>query len=209
MGHASSNGRTADIGKMQVAGVYAKALLAAARKTDSQQTVVDQIDQLVHRVIAAQPRLDGMLSSPRVSAAEKKGVLDRALKGRIDPAVLTFLKVLADHQRIDCLREIAHALRRQWNEQCGRIEAIVTTATPLALADQEQITQSLRNSLGQQVVLEHQVDPDLLGGIVVRVGDTVYDGSIRHRLAALRESILQQTTQQMRAARDRFATNLS
>ncbi len=105
-----------------------------------------------------------------------------AFASQMTPLFLNFLKVVARHGRLDCLRQIRTSANRQYSELLGRVEVTVKTATPLSGPLRGQIEQRLVAALGKPVDLQCTVDPELLGGLQVRVGDTVFDGSLDNRL---------------------------
>ena len=115
------------------------------------------------------------------------------------------MKVLAAHERLDCLRAIERAARLQLNQLRNRVEVLVETAAPLSNSLRQQVASRLTQLLGREVVLSAEVNPDLLGGIVVRVGDTVYDGSLAGKLKSMEAVTLQSTTNQIRQSLERFA----
>ena len=194
-----------DAGRQHLGSVYAKALLGAAEKAGQAQTVVEELEALVSDVLDKLPQLDEALESPRLTHEERLPILERAFGGRMSPTTLTFLKVLSKHGRLDCLRAIARAARQQLNTLQNRVEVIVETAHPLSNALRDRIVGRLTELLGQQVMLTTAINEDLLGGLVVRVGDTVYDASLAARLKRMQEVTLDHTKQTLRESLSRFA----
>ena len=176
-----------------IAATYAKALLATSEKTGETADVLADLESLVRDVLATQPRFAEALSSPRIGEDEKRALIDRTLGGRVSPTLLKFLKVVAQHQRFNVLPAVAQGFRKQVNELAGRAEVTVTSAQPLDETLRAQVTQAVQQRLGRQVDLRTQVDESLIGGIVVRVGDTVFDGSIANRLDRLRQTAIKNT----------------
>ena len=120
------------------------------------------------------------------------------------PLLLNFLKVAAHHGRLDCLRQIRTAAHILYNEMRGRVEVTVETAGEISGQVVEQIEQRLTIALGRQVELCCSVNPKLLGGLVVRVGDTVYDGSLDNRLDRMRGDTVGRTAELIRNSLQRF-----
>jgi F-type H+-transporting ATPase subunit delta len=194
-----------DSSRQHLAMVYAKALLGAAESAGQADAVVDELDSLIDDVLNKLPQFDTILKSPRVTHEERLPLLEKSLGGRLSPTLHTFLKVLSRHGRFDCLRAIARAARDQLNTSRGRVEVIVETAHPISNPIRERIVVQLNRLLGREVMLTTQVNADLLGGMVVRVGDTVYDASVVARLKRMQEVTLDQTKQRIRESIERFA----
>ena len=131
-------------------------------------------------------------------------MLDNAFQGKVSVTTLNFLKVVAQHGRMDSLRGIARAARVQLNELQGRVEVLVKTAEPLDDATAASVTTALSSALKKEVVLRTVTDSELIAGIVVQVGDTVYDGSVANQLAQLRRGVVNKTAEQIRESLDRF-----
>ncbi len=192
-----------DSNSQQLGLVYAKALLASSGA--DAELVIDEFDSFIDDVLVVTPKLEAALCSPRLAVEEKQRILDKAFSGKMNSTLLRFLKVVAAHERCDCLREMRVAAKTIHNEQQGRVEVQVKTAEPLDDAMAKTIRDQLASNLGREVLVEHQVDPDLIGGLVVRVGDTVYDGSVVNRLDRMRASTLQGSSQTIRNSLERFS----
>ena len=194
-----------DTTQQHLGAVYARALLGATENAGNTDAVLEELESLVDEVLSRVPQLEGTLTSPRVPTEAKHSILDRAFEGRLSRDLLIFLKVVARRGRFDCLRAIAHAFREQFNELRGRVKVQVRSASELDQGARDLVTDRLRGALGREVDLQLDVDPELIAGLVVRVGDTVYDGSVANRLLALREDIFARATEKIRGQLDRFA----
>ena len=194
-----------DTGRQYLGGVYAKALLGATEKAGNTEAVLAELDSVSGDVLAKIPNLKATLSSPRVPLEAKIGILDRAFSGRMSRELLNLLKVLCRRGRFDCLSAIRQAARRQYNQLRGRVEVTVRSAHPLDADTLELVSNQLRASLGKEVEVQVSVDADLIGGLVLKIGDTVYDGSVVNRLSTLQTSLLTRTSQRIRDELDRFA----
>ena len=194
-----------DTGQQYLGSIYAKALLAASENAGETEAVLEGLQSLVDDVLNQAPGLESTLVSPRVPQDAKENMLQSAFAGRMAPTLLTFLKVLCRRGRFNCLRAILLAARKQYNELRNRVEVQVSTADPLSSSDLDATTNQLRLALGRDVDVLVKVVPDLIGGLVIRVGDTVYDGSLANRLKKLRNDMVAQSTQQIRGELDRFA----
>jgi F-type H+-transporting ATPase subunit delta len=195
---------THDVGSQNVAAVYAKAYLGATEAAGSTDVALAELDSLVSDVLDKLPRLDAILSSALVSADEKSALVDKAIGTQASLLLRNFLKVLARHGRLDLLRGIRSETRKMVDQMRGRFRVHVSTAAELDGPLQQQLTDTLRGMLGGQPVLEVNTRPELIGGIVLRVGDTVYDGSIATRLARMREQMIDRSVYEIQSGRDRF-----
>ncbi len=166
-----------------VARVYAQALLDVGRE----QQRIDALGEALESVAAA-ARTDSLvktfLETPALDAKAKKQALT-SLRGTLDGMVVNFLCLLVDKGRIAQLDSIARAYRDLADEAGGRTRVRATTARPIDAATQQQVEGAVRDVLGGQVVLETEVRADLLGGLVLQVGDKIYDGSVRGRLGRM------------------------
>lgn len=185
--------------------VYAKALLGSSIKAGNTELVLNEMESLVEDILHKLPDFKAMLGSPRVPLDVKTSMLDRAFGGQMTTTLLVFLKILCRRGRFDCVPAIAYSFRRQVNEMRGRVEVIVRSAEPLSADLLERTTNRLRQALGCEVELQLEIDPQMIGGLVIRVGDTVFDGSLANRLQRLREEMTARLTQQLRSTPDRFA----
>ena len=136
------------------------------------------------------PELISTLTNPAISRGERKKVID-ALLGRIgsQPHTKNLIYLLLDGERLSELPAISREVDAMIEAQAGRVLAEVTSAKPLAPEQLSQIKAALEKVSGKQVVVEQKQDPDLLGGAVAKVGDTVYDGSLRTQLRSLRDEL--------------------
>ena len=196
-----------DPNKEHLGKIYAKALIDAAEKSGDTEVVVTQLESLLTDVLANLTSLASYLQSPRVALEAKTQLLDRALAAQISPVLLNFLKVVARRGRMDSLAEMAVAARHLFNEARQMVEVEVRAAVELDETMRSQLSDVLTSSLGRKVQLRVQVDSTLIGGIVLRIGDQVIDGSVVTRLTQMRQQIRDRTFQQIRAAIDRFADN--
>ncbi len=197
-----------DTGQQQLGGVYAKALLAAAQDAGIADQLLAEFDAFME-LLAQLPQLEGTLSSPRIPTEVKLSALDKLLQGRTSPTLLNFLKVLCRRRRFDCIHAVHEAAHKTFNELMGRVVVQVTTATPMDDNVRARMVERLQESLGKQVVLRAEIDPQLIGGLVIRVGDTRYDASLANELNLLRETVAERSAQAIRDATEQFETRES
>lgn len=179
-----------DVTVEQIARVYGQAILGAAEKAGDVAGLVDELDELVREVLDRFPKFEQTLGSALVTPEQKEQLLDRVLGGRASRLVLNFLKVLLAHGRIEILRSVVRQVQKLHNQQMGRVEVDLYVANPLDDDLTGEITTALKQSLRAEPELTIRVDPSLIAGFVVKVGDTVYDGSVKNRFAQARSAII-------------------
>jgi F-type H+-transporting ATPase subunit delta len=199
-----SKSKVIDAGMQRVGAVYAKALLGASEKAGQTDVVLEELGSLV-ALLDELPDFDEVLRTPRIAYEDKVRLLERVLGGKVSPLLLNFVKVISQHERLDALRAIERAARKLFNQLRKRVEVTVQSAAPISNQLQYTIAAKLKQLLHRDVVLTAEVDPDLLGGLVVRVGDTVYDGSLAGKLKQMQAVTLDKTTETIRESIERFS----
>jgi len=139
--------------------------------------------------IAAAPQVETVLMSPRVTKAEKSALLAKGLQGAPREFVL-FVQAVIKRGRQGLLREMAREYQGLVDQKLNRVRAAVTLARPVDAAFQKRIAERLTKLIGKEVLPFFHEDPAVLGGVVVRVGDRVFDGSVRRRMTMLRRALL-------------------
>ena len=176
--------------RSRLARVYAEALLAAAEKQNAVESTGEELANFVVEVYDKDRAAELFLASPAVGKKAKGAVLAAALAGRTSELIRGLFGVLTNNNRLDLVRGIAAAYRMILDERAGRVRVKVSTATKLSDDQRQALAETLSNILKQQPVLDVRVDPDLLGGMVVQVGDRVIDTSVRTRLHTIRTLLL-------------------
>lgn len=171
-----------------IARNYAEALFDLGERSGQSAAYADLMDA-VAGAIEASPAVQGVLMSPRVPKAEKTRLLAGALTGAPREFVL-FLTALVKRNRQSLLREIAAEYHALLDIKMNRVRAAVTLARPADPALQRIITERLSRQLGKEVIPSFSVDPEILGGTVVRIGERIHDGSLRRRMVKLRRQLL-------------------
>jgi F-type H+-transporting ATPase subunit delta len=168
---------------------YANALADIALAQGAAVPVTQQLGDFT-AAYASSTELRNILASPAVSKAEKRGVAER-ISARLGAGkiVRNFLFVVIDHQRTQLLPEIFGSFQNVLRERQGVAEAEIFSPTALSEAQKKEMTQALERLTGKRVEAKFSLDARLLGGAMVRVGDTIYDGSLRKRLNVLREQL--------------------
>ena len=172
-----------------IARNYAEALLALARKANDTAGWGTAVSALGDAV-AQDATLRRFLEAPQVSAAEKNAVLGKALAAKVAPTFVRFVQKLVSNRRQVLLPAIATEYHNLLDEAEGRVHARVTVSREFDAAGRDAMTAALSKALKKTVVPHVTVDPRILGGVVVRVGDTVMDGSVRRRLSRLRDKLV-------------------
>lgn len=190
-----------DVGAYRVGMVYGQALLAATDKIGNTAEVLDELDQLID-FLSKQPKVDEILASGMIANDRKVALVERVFAGKVTNTFLNFVKVVASHGRGGFLRAIRKAVRDLLDERAGRVRVQITTAAPIDGELTERIQNQLRGMLGGEPVLAKKVDPDLIGGLVFRVGDTVYDGSVATRLARVKSQMIDRSIHEIQRRRD-------
>lgn len=168
---------------------YASALLDVA----IQQNKLDQVEadlKGVDQVLRTVPQLQRALRIPTVSSRRKKELLRTAFAARVDALSQRFLELIVERRRETVLTDIYAEFHRLANEHRNILPVQVWSATPLTDAEREGLAAALSQRTGKKIVLEVALDPAIMGGLVVRMGDTIIDGSVRTRLAQLRNRLL-------------------
>jgi F-type H+-transporting ATPase subunit delta len=171
----------------EIATVYGRSLYEAATDAGKVDAVREQIGQLAD-ALEEDRDLQVFLFSPYFSSEEKKDGLHKAISGA-DDLVSNFLELLVENHRMPALFRIRREIDRLWDEEHKRLPVAITSAVELDDAVIKQIGDRIAEQTGQQVELTASVDPDVLGGLVVRVGNTILDASVRHRLDQLRKQV--------------------
>ena len=176
-----------------IARNYAEALLELARRAGDLDGWGQMLDQVAD-AMAQDDRLYRFLESPRISAAGKNEVLAAAFQDRMPRMFVRYLQTLVRNRRQMLIPEIAAEYHTLLDEVQNRVRAQVTVAMEPSTADRRTIAARLSQALGKEVVPRLSVNPGILGGIIVRVGDSVMDGSVRRRLATLRSRLVHGAT---------------
>lgn len=171
-----------------VARRYARAIFAIAEEQGTLDQTAEELQRLA--AVAADAEVASALSNPLLSATAR-GALARTISDSLTVSATTrnFLSLLADQRRLDQLVGIAREFIRILDNQRQRVRATITSATPLSDAQRQAVVGAFERRLGRTVLAETRVDPQLLGGLVVDVEGTVYDGSVRAHLRTLAHRI--------------------
>lgn len=170
-----------------VARRYAQALVDLCDEANNHTAARGDFDRIA-QVCADVPEALTLLANPTVPEADREKLLaDILTRCKVEGHVANFTKLLLERGRFDALGDIHARFSELLDARTGRVVAHVTSATPLADAKLAEIKAMLAGAQKREVSVEYAVDADLVGGIVIRVGNTVYDGSVRNHFERLRE----------------------
>jgi F-type H+-transporting ATPase subunit delta len=174
------------VAKAPTARRYAQALFALADEKNATEAWLDDLREL--KAEMDDPTVALYLSTPRVPAEQKLAVVAQLCEGR-DTMIGNLMGLLSSRLGTALLGAVAAEYESLLNVRLGRVSAVVTTAAPISDAQQERLRESLGTSLQKTVVLETREDPEIIGGVMVRVGDQIIDGSVRSKLLALKQRL--------------------
>jgi len=172
-----------------VARSYAEALFELGLRVDQLEEFGMALEQ-VARLLVEVPDLRRLLETPRVSGVQKKAMLREVFSGRIPEPVLNFLLLTLDRRRQRLIGVMNTSFQGLLDEHMGRAHVTVEVARPLDPMAEEELTARLSRVLGKTVVPHLRIRPELVGGVVFRSGDVVYDGSVRRRLDTMKRRLL-------------------
>lgn len=191
----------------EVARVYARSLFELAEEAGGENKIHeigDEFDELAH-VVRGDKAISEFFRSPIIDTARRADTLKRVFNGAVSDLVLRFLLVLNSKGRLGRLDDIVDAFTEIAHVRFGRIEVDVFTSGGNVESDQlKQLSERIKARLGREPVFHQYVDKSMIGGLVLRIGDELIDGSIRGRLRRLREELRKEGSRAVREAPERF-----
>ena len=169
---------------VSIASVYADALLGQLPSNHEAEEVTEELDALVESLDSIDG-FEGLLTAALITGADRCEMVQRIFHGRVSEVVEAMLVVMADAGRLGLLRTLRRVFRSKLNARQGKLEVTLISAVKLTDQQRDEVRSALAESLRGEVVLTCRVDPDLLGGVVIHVGDHVYDASIRAELKSV------------------------
>ena len=188
-----------------VARVYAVAYLDAAA-TAGEQNPVEEIASFQTDVLERHPGFQELLESKAVGADDKAVLLDRTIVPKASQFFGNFLKVLARHDRLDLIPYITEEVKVEHERRTNQKRVEVTSALPLTEPQLNEIKDRLRSQMNFEPIVRSSVDSSLLGGVIIRIGDTVYDSSLRTRIGVLRNRLRERYLNEIQSGRNRFSS---
>ena len=174
---------------------YAKALLALAlERSEPLQELLRELEDF-ESSLTTDHRLVHLLSNPNVPMGDRFTILDKVLKlCESRPLIINFMHLLLRRGRLLCFGDVVKDFRRLVDDQAGLIRATVTTASDINEEELEKIRTLLQHRFGKKILITVSVDPELIGGLVIRVGSLSFDGSIRSQLKEIQSQLLEEVT---------------
>jgi F-type H+-transporting ATPase subunit delta len=171
----------------EIARVYARSLFEVAREQDKLELIREQLGEFAD-ALAGSHELEVFFFSPYFSTEEKKDGLHRTVQGA-DETLSNFLELLLENHRMPVAFRVRREFDRLWDEANDLLPVQITSAVALDESVSRRIGDEIGRQTGKQVQLTSSVDPDVIGGIVLRVGNSILDASIRNRLETLRKQV--------------------
>jgi len=193
-----------DVTVERIASVYAEAFLNVADRSAEAESLVAELDAIVDDVLKPFPRFAEVLGSNIVPHEEKIGIIDRVFKGRVAPLILNFLKVLSRRGRLDIFLPIVRAIHEEMDRRRGVVSVRIVTAAPMKEKLSRHLEERLRDLVKGEPRISHRIDPRVIGGIVIEIGDKVIDASVSAQLERLKKQIIDRSAHEIQSRRDRF-----
>lgn len=193
-----------DVDAERLGKVYAQAGLDAAGDLASQGSLAEELSSIVTDILEKHTEMEEVFRSELIPQDEKLELLDRVFGGRASDSLLNLLKVMTKHGRLGMIREVARSAYEMWEERSGRIRVELEIPQPIDDGLHSEILASLSKVLGADPQVETRINPDLLAGFVVRVGDKVYDASARTRLENSRQGMVEHAIEAIQQHPEQF-----
>ncbi len=171
-----------------VAGTYSEALFDVAVETDKIDLFMEDLNGVVDS-FNEHPEFFELLKTPQISIEEKKDIIENVFSGKINEEVLNFLKIVMDKKRGNEIAAITKAYEARVYKHKGIEKATVVSAVPISDENMKAITEKLETLTGKSIEMTSKIDKTILGGVTVRIGDRVIDGSLKSRLEDVREDL--------------------
>ena len=195
-----------DVSARRIARVYAEALLNAARKEGQTDAVLEELDSLIRDVFNGDPRLETLFSGAAIGRRTRADALKKVFEDRASDTFYRFLLVVNEHERLDLLRAILTEARDLNDERRRRLRVLVYSAVPISDEQKGAIEARVRERFDLDPILVPILDPNLLGGLKIRVGDRQFDATVRARLDSLRQQLIARSSHEIQSGRDRYST---
>ena len=173
-----------------IAGRYAEALFQVGEETNSTTKLYEELNAVVE-VLKSNKDLYSILKSPLVSKGERKEIVEKVFKNNLSSSLNNFLKIIIDKDRVSAIEAVEKSYKALLNEKNNIIEGIAITAVPMNEDELKQLEANLSSKYNKNVTLENKVDESILGGVLVRLGNEEIDGTVKNRLAKMKDQLSQ------------------
>jgi len=173
-----------------VSKTYSDALFEVAVESNKVDLLRDELNFIVD-AFNEYPKLFEIFVTPKVHIDEKKSVFEETFGKQVSEEIMNFIKVLLDKKRGDSIKEIASEFARKVDGHQGVVSAVIESAIELDEAQKDTLKSKLSNMTGKEIRIENKITPEVLGGIVVRIGDKIIDGSVKKKLDELKDNLKQ------------------
>jgi F-type H+-transporting ATPase subunit delta len=189
----------------QIARIYAQALYQAASGAGQAESVLAELELTLQGLYGQDAGLGLFFESATITQERKAAVIETAFASASE-TVRNFLGVLNEHNRMNALQPIVEAYQRLYNRANRKVTVEVTSAVPLTDAERERVMGDVRAVAQVEALLQETIDPEILGGLIVRVGDWVYDASLRTKLETIRNQLIERSGHGIERQRDRLGS---
>lgn len=181
--------------------VYAKSLFELCMSSGGRGKVEETLDELeqVVELCAAQPDLGEIFASPAITSEQRAASISKIFKGRVSETTLSFLQVLNAKDRVSVLPGVVASFDEVVQEKFGTVEVDVFTAQPATPEMLRELTDRLSKTLGKQVVVHTYTEPNMIGGVKIKIGDQLLDASVATQLSKLKDQLTRDGTAAMRS----------
>jgi F-type H+-transporting ATPase subunit delta len=196
-------------GLQRLAEEYATALFTVAKQSHQTEEVLRALEELLV-ALRRIPELGLAFADPAVNRDHRERAIVRMLEHRVSPLLVDFMLLVNRNDRLHLLEPIILAYRRYYEEQSQHVRVKVRSAVPLTDDQQARLRKELLDTLTPrplEIILEPQLDPTLLGGLIVQVGDRIYDSSVRTRLESIRRKLLERSSNEIQRQRNRVGAD--
>jgi F-type H+-transporting ATPase subunit delta len=176
--------------QIELADVYAAALFDLAREAGRIREVGDELAEVV-RLSEQEPGFGRFLESVIIEEEARAGSLEAIFRGKLSDEALNTLQVMNRHGRAGLVKALLRAYVLRQERDARQIEVVVTSAVPLDASQQQEVTRLAREISGREPLIEYRVEADILGGLVLRIGEYRYDSSLRQRLRTARQRLME------------------
>ncbi len=173
-----------------VSTTYAQALFEVAMELDSLDQFKDELG-FINESFKTHPEFYEVFRTPKINKEERKDIITKVFDDKVSKEVMNFMKILIDKRRGTAISSIYNEYVDMLDDHKGVVKAVVESAVPLTDEEQKALTEKLAKVTGREVHLSSVVKPEVIGGIIVKIGDKVIDGSVRSRLDIMKDNLAQ------------------